>query len=278
MEIANEIKIIQQLKEGQQEGYDLLYDHYSVKIFNLAYRILGDYEDAEDITQETFIQVYRNIEQFRGDSQFFTWIYTIAKNLCHQKIKNRKKSSFASMETIIGLAQGYQNCDVILEREKNNLILQIKDGCLTGLLRCLSIHQRMAFILCVLLNLQMKDAAEILGKSEGATKVLVFRARQNLKEFLCKNCSLYDLKNSCHCENLMSFSLEKGWIKRQKILQYEESCGVFPERIQAEVEQMRNVVGLYQSLSDPKPSETLSKRIQSMIQSENWEIFESKKV
>jgi RNA polymerase sigma factor (sigma-70 family) len=278
MDIADETKLIHRLKNGSQEGYDFLYSQYGGKIYNLAYRIFGDNEDAEDITQETFIQVYRNVEQFRGDSQFFTWIFTIARNLCHKKIMNRKKNSFASMEAIIGLAQGHQQSDAISEREKKNLILQIKDGCLTGLLRCLSFNQRMAFILFVLLNLPMKDVADILGKSEGAAKVLVSRARQNLKEFLCNNCSLYNSENTCHCEKLMSFSLEKGWIKKPEDHPFDGIVAVFPEQIHDEIEKMRNVVELYQSLLDRKSSDTLAIKIQSVIQSEDWSILNHKKV
>jgi RNA polymerase sigma factor (sigma-70 family) len=278
MDNLDETKLIQQLKIAHQEGYDSLYACYGGKVYNFAYRLLGNYEDAEDITQETFIQIYRNIDQFRGDSQFLTWIFTIARNLCHKKIKNRKKNSFASMEAIIDLAQDYQKCDDISDKEKKNLILQIKDGCLTGLLRCLSFNQRMAFILFVLLNLPMKEVADILEKSEGATKVLVSRARQNMKDFLCANCSLYDPKNTCRCEKLMSFSLQKGWIKKANAHQLDETQNIFPEQIQDEVEKMRTVVELYQSLQNQESSNTLALRIQSMLQSEEWSILMQKKV
>ena len=214
MEIVDEKILICHIKSKHKEGFELLYATYGHKIYNLVYRLMGDHKDAEDITQETFIQVYRHIDQFRGDSQFYTWMYTIARNLCHQLLKQRKKNSFASMEALVYSVQGDETVETFFDGEKQILLAQIKDGCFTGLLRCLSFYQRMAFILHVLLNLPMKDVADILGKSEGATKVLVHRARQNLKDFLCKNCSLYDSNNPCHCENLMSFSLAQGWIKK----------------------------------------------------------------
>jgi RNA polymerase sigma factor (sigma-70 family) len=288
MEIADEKILIDRLKAGQGEGFDLLYAAYGPKIYNLAYRITGDHEDAEDITQETFIQVCRHIDQFRGDSQFYTWIYTIARNLCHQFLKQRKKKSFASLEALLVSAQGDEtrgdesrgddSPDAFSAREKQILLTQIKDGCFTGLLRCLSFSQRMAFILHVLLDLPMKDVAGILGKSEGATKVLVHRARQNLKDFLCKNCSLYDSNNPCRCENLMSFSLAQGWIKKPVGNQLEETYSIVPEAIQAEVEGVRKVIELYKTLIDQMPSDNLVQRIQDVIQSEPRAIFSHQKV
>jgi hypothetical protein len=182
------------------------------------------------------------------------------------------------MENLLYSAQSGEMTETFSKREKEVLLNQIKDGCFTGLLRCLSFDQRMAFILHVLLNLPMKNAADILGRSEGATKVLVHRARKNLKDFLCKNCSRYDSNNPCRCENLMGFSLAQGWIKKPTGNQLDESYSAVPEAIQAEVEGMRKVTALYKTLNDQIPSDDLAQRIQAIIQSEHWAIFSPKKV
>lgn len=225
----------------------------------------GIHEDAEDITQETFIRVCQHIDQFRGDSQLFTWIYTIAKNLCCQLLKKQKVNNFAALEFLL-----HSNCDqgtteTFSDREKQFLLNQIKEGCFTGLLRCLSFYQRMAFILYVILNLPVKDVANILEKSEGAVKVLVHRARHNLKGFLCRNCSLYDLNNDCRCENLMSFSLDKGWIKRLDGNHVEEASFITPQTIGVGIEGIRKVTELYKTLIDHAPPDDLVKRIQDVI-------------
>jgi hypothetical protein len=136
----------------------------------------------------------------------------------------------------------------------------------------------MAFILHVLLHLPMKDVADILDKSEGATKVLVHRARQNLKEFLCRNCSLYDPTNPCRCENLMSFSLAQGWIKKPVDNQLEEAYAITPQTIEAEVDGIRKVTELYKSLVEQVPSDDLGQRIQNIIQREDWAILSPKKM
>lgn len=278
MDIPDEKVLIYRLKVGHREGFDLLYATYGQKIYNLAYRIMGNHEDAEDITQETMIQVCRHIDQFRENSRLYTWIYAIAKNLCYRLLKQRKKASFVSMEALLYSTQTDEATEIFSEREKQILLGQIKDGCFTGLLRCLSFHQRMAFILHVLLNLPMKDVADILSKSEGATKVLVYRARQNLKDFLCKNCSLYGADNPCHCENLMSFSLAQGWVRKPTGEDLEESDSITPDTIQIEVEGVRKVVELYKTLGKPIPSDSFVRQIQDVIQGGCGAIFMHRKV
>lgn len=270
--------LIEHLKHGRREGFEILYTAYGDKIYNLAYRMTGNHEDAEDVTQETFTQVCLHIDQFRGDSQLYTWIYTIAQNLCHKVLKQRKKSSFASMEMLLHSAQGGEITETFSGREKQILLTQIKDGCFTGLLRCLSFYQRMAFIFHVLFNLPMKEVAGILGKSEGATKVLVHRARQNLKDFLCQNCSLYAADNPCRCENLMSFSLAQGWIQKPVGDPLAQPDSIAPEAIQTEVEGVRKVVELYKTLSAQMPSDHFVQRIRDILQHEDGAIFSHQKV
>jgi RNA polymerase sigma-70 factor (ECF subfamily) len=276
--MIDEKSLIHNLKSGHEESLDLLYAAYGQKIYNLAYRMTGNQEDAEDISQETLIRVCRHIDQFRGDSKLYTWIYAITKNLCHGFLKQKKKNTHASMEALIYSAQSEETTGTFSHEERQVLLNQIKAGCFTGLLRCLSFYQRLAFILHVLLNLPMKDVAEILDKSEGAAKVLLHRARRNLKEFMCRNCSLYDPNNPCRCENLIGFSLARGWIKKPAGNQWEEAYAVAPHTIEAEIEGIRKITELYKTLVNQVPSESLIQRIQGVIQQEDWAIFSSKKV
>ena len=72
----------------QMQTPDLLYKKYRKPIVNLAYRMTGSMDDAEDIAQDTFIQAFKNFEKFRGDSNVYTWLYRIADNNCLQFLKN----------------------------------------------------------------------------------------------------------------------------------------------------------------------------------------------
>ncbi len=80
--------------------FDALVQKYEKKIFNVIYRFLGDYEDAVDLTQETFISAYRHYDRFRGDSKVFTWLYQIARNLCINKVRQRDRQRALRIESL----------------------------------------------------------------------------------------------------------------------------------------------------------------------------------
>jgi RNA polymerase sigma-70 factor (ECF subfamily) len=263
------------LGEQDEASLTLLYETYGGKIYNLAYRMTGSREDAEDITQETFLQVYRHMSDYREESRVYTWIYAIARNLCYRFFKRQKHASLVSFEALILSSSGIEMPAEITDLEKQHLIGQVKDGCLTGLLRCLSFNQRLAFILHTLMGLPLRDVSEILGKSEGAAKVLAHRARLNIKTFLCKNCSLYDPANSCRCDKLLGFSLKQGWITR--FPDAGSSTMVDTRQIEEEIKEIRTVVDLYTSLDTPNPSKSLNRQIRTLIGSRSWAILDDKK-
>ena len=140
-----------------------------------------------------------------------------------------------------------------------------------GLLRCLSFHQRIAFILNILNTVSTLDISKIIGKTENATRILIHRARKNLKRFLCENCSLYQKGNQCKCENLISFSLKQGWIQV-----YHPS--VAAEIIESELKEFKNEIALYQTIPEIDRGEELQNKIMKTIKESNFNIFSNKKV
>lgn len=232
---------------------EIIYKQYSKRIYNLAYRMTGDKDDASDITQDTFIQGFKSLDKFRGESQIYTWLYKIAKNKCLRLLEKKNNTTFLSLQELIDNTSS-PVADEISETEKISYITQIKDGCLSGLLRCLSLQQRLAFILNVLLDLPIEQVASIIDKSENATRILVHRSKQNIKDFLCRNCSLYDSRNTCRCENLINFSLKQGWIGLNN-----------PARIESEIKDLKNVIRLYKTLQETSPTNEFDKRVQRLL-------------
>jgi RNA polymerase sigma-70 factor (ECF subfamily) len=80
--------------------FDALVAKYEKKIFNVIYRFLGDYEEATDLTQETFISAYRHYDRFRGDAKVFTWLYQIARNLCINRVRQRDRQRGLKVESL----------------------------------------------------------------------------------------------------------------------------------------------------------------------------------
>ncbi len=214
----------------------------------------GNIDDASDITQDTFIQGFKYLDKFKGESQIYTWLYKIAKNNCLRHLEKRNKTTFVSLQELIDKTSSTIS-EEISDTEKLRYINQVKDGCLSGLLRCLSLQQRLAFILNVLLDLPIEQVAIVIDKSENATRILVHRSKQNIKDFLCSNCSLYDSNNSCRCENLINFSLKQGWISLNNQIQIEQK-----------IKEFKNVISLYKTLQELSPTNDFDKQIHRFLE------------
>lgn len=227
----------------------------------------GKKDDSLDLTQETFIQAFESIEKFKGESNVYTWLYQIAKNKCLRYLQNQSRTSFENLEKLVYQVSSPIQ-EEISEEEKSGYIFQVKEGCLSGLLRCLSGQQRLAFILHVLLEMPTGHVAAIIDKSENATRILIHRARQNIKAFLCNNCSLFNTVNHCKCENLVNFSLKQKWIDTS----YKTTL------IEKEIKDIKNEVLIYKSLSEPEPSVEASAWLKRILAEKDWLIFENKKV
>ena len=80
--------------------FDALVAKYEKRIFNIIYRMLGDYEEATDLTQETFISAFRHYDRFRGDAKVFTWLYQIARNLCINRVRQRDRQRAYHLESL----------------------------------------------------------------------------------------------------------------------------------------------------------------------------------
>ena len=139
------------------------------------------------------------------------------------------------------------------------------------------INQRMAFILHVLLHYTITDVSEIIGKSENATKVLIHRGRIKIKEFLCKNCSLYNSTNTCQCKNLVGFSLKNGWISVQPNPEYNPAT---PDAriIEEEIYHFGEIIDFYNHINPRNTPQGLRLFIKTFIEDKNWKIFKEKNV
>ena len=271
MDLPAERDLVAGLKNRDERSFSRLHQLYVSKIYALVWRMVKNRGEAEDITQETFLQAYQKINGFKGKSRLYTWLFAIAKNKCLRHLQHRRRSSFVSLEKIIQSAQDPEAAGVFNESEKAAYIPQVKEGCLLGLLYCLSLQQRLAFILTVLLKVEIQDTAKILDKTCGATRILICRAEKNLKKFLCKNCSWLSVSNPCRCENLIRFSLQKGWI--QAVTKKPSTPAVDACKIEREIQALKKVAALYQSLPEPELP-----RVKSRLRNISPLIFFPKKV
>ncbi|MBI3359044.1 MAG: sigma-70 family RNA polymerase sigma factor [Nitrospirae bacterium] len=97
--MKNDIDLMLQFKGGDKTAFEQLFDKYHRPLINFCYRLLDNLADAEEIAQETFFQVHRAAPQYQPLAKFSTWLYTIAKNLCLNRIRDRYKERFDDMQS-----------------------------------------------------------------------------------------------------------------------------------------------------------------------------------
>jgi RNA polymerase sigma factor (sigma-70 family) len=183
----NELDLIQQLREGDEQAFKSLVTNYQDLVFNTALGIVQNSEDAEDVAQEVFIQVYRSIDQFKGDARLSTWIYriTTTKALDHIRSRKRKKrfafitSLFGPNDELVHEPIDFQHPGVTLDRKEQAALL-------FQMIAQLPENQKVAFTLHKTEELSYQEIADVMQLSVSAVESLLFRARQNLRKLLEK--------------------------------------------------------------------------------------------
>jgi RNA polymerase sigma-70 factor, ECF subfamily len=176
----NEADLLKKLRVGDQVAFKELVDLYSQKVINTCYRFLLDRQDAEDIGQEVFVEVYQSIRFFQGNSKLSTWIYRIAvtKSLDEIKKKNRKKriSSVGKLLHLDGVANwlvgGTQPDHALQQSERLMLVMQA--------LNKLPDNQRVAFTLSKMEGYTNPEIAELMNTSIQAIELLLTRAKKKV--------------------------------------------------------------------------------------------------
>lgn len=178
--------LVEKIRNGNSFAFRNLVDEYQVKVLNVSYRFVNNREDAEDITQEVFIEVHRSIDGFREDSKLSTWIYriTVSKSLDFLRKKNRKKR-FGIMKYLTGedeLEEQIPSTDSVNpEKELEN---QDRINVLMNAISALPENQKVAFTLSKIDELSYKEIAEVLGSTISSVESLIHRAKVNLRKKL----------------------------------------------------------------------------------------------
>lgn len=174
MDQKNEAEIIAGVLKGDRQAYALLIDEYKSPIYNLAYRMTANQEDADDLTQETFIRAYQYLWRYDPRRKFFTWLYTLALNLIKNHLRKSKKEKLSAKLGASSLAGGNPSPEeeMMKEQEISSYLLQLNDD-----LRALLIMKYQQ-------ELSLEEIAAITGKSLSAVKMSIYRGLERLKELM----------------------------------------------------------------------------------------------
>lgn len=182
-----ENEIIRSVLRGNVNDFEKLVTAYEKNVYSLALRMVGDPEDAADMTQETFIKAYRSLSSFRGDSKFSSWLYRIASNVCLDFLRSRSRHPQASLSSSDEDGRTAFELPDMSRNPEEQLMKKLSMEAVRRGLEQLPEQQRQILVLRELGGLSYAELAQTLGLEEGTVKSRIFRARKRLCALLLRD-------------------------------------------------------------------------------------------
>ncbi|OGW32726.1 MAG: hypothetical protein A2X59_12090 [Nitrospirae bacterium GWC2_42_7] len=184
-------EIVLLCKKGDLNAFESLVIKHQKKMFNIAYRIAGNYEDAAEIVQDAFLSAYKSIKNFEGKARFSTWLYTIVVNLSKNRLRQTQTQSMhepVSFDDPVPVKDGYVNAEPVsdnpsaLEELEKREVQQKVNDCIDTL----DTEFREVLVLRDIQGFSYIEISAMLKIAEGTVKSRLFRAREAMKNCLKK--------------------------------------------------------------------------------------------
>lgn len=182
----NEQTLIDRICSGDRSAFQALVERHKKKIYFLAYDVVGNHHDAEDISQEVFIKMFRSLKTFRRDAKMSSWLYQITVNTSIDHLRRKSSKPHKSMDDLDKTnfqekLAGSKNAAIDPEQSAEAVIMQNR---VSQALQKVSPRERSVFVMRHYNELKTREIAEILNVSQGTVKALLFRAVRKLRKEL----------------------------------------------------------------------------------------------
>ena len=176
-----------QVKAGDKSAFRIIVEKYQQQVINVAYRILGDPEDAEEIAQETFLKAYLSAKSYKPQAELFTYLYTIVTHLALNRLRKKRRLRWFSLDSLDD-SEGGSNPEEILtdptDRPDEALERTEREEMVRRALEALPPAQKAAMVLSRYEGLSYSQIAEVMDISVSAVESKLYRAKQTLKKKL----------------------------------------------------------------------------------------------
>lgn len=189
---VSEKKIIEKVLGGDANAFEELVLKYEKTVYNLALRMVGDRDDASDMTQETFIKAYGSLSSFRGDSKFSVWIYRIATNVCLDFLRSKSRKQQVSLTVSDDDEDAQLDIPDPSSAPEQQLMQKMSMQSVEEGLKSLPDKQRQILVMRELGGMSYAEIGAALSLEEGTVKSRIFRARKRLCTFLLDSGNIPD--------------------------------------------------------------------------------------
>ncbi len=185
--------IVVRVRAGDTNAFEQLVIEHQKKVYNLALRMVGNEQDALDMSQEAFIRAYNSLESFRGDSKFSVWLYRLTSNICIDFLRSRNRKQTTSL-TFDGNDDEQEELNIPDARFSPDTVLEkreMREALYRGL-DSLTPEYREILLLREINGLSYEEIGQALKLEEGTVKSRIFRARKKLCAFLLQDGNIPD--------------------------------------------------------------------------------------
>ncbi|HEX7896454.1 MAG TPA: RNA polymerase sigma factor [Planctomycetota bacterium] len=179
---SEDTALVGQCLGGKPEAYGRLVEKYSARIINLAYAMMSDRHEAEDVAQEAFVRAYKGLPRFQRKAKFSSWLYQIALNLCKDHLKAKSRHAKSADEDQLNGVDGNPRDEAATMVVEGELSQKMRER-----IQELPVLYRESFVLRHLQGLDYADIAKITEVPADTVRVRAYRAREMLRQTLAKN-------------------------------------------------------------------------------------------
>ena len=206
------IALVTKSLNGDHKALDTLIKLHQPFIYNVAWKMTNDSNDAMDLTQEVLIKVITKLSLFKGKSAFRTWLYRIVINEFLQTKRKTKEDQFEDFNDLDNKLNAIPDSTPTAqeELEQKEFTKEARTRCMSGMLMCLTREQRLIYILGDIFGIDHNVGSEVFDISKQNYRIRLSRARTELHNFMEHRCGLIKKSNSCRCSKKAKALREKG--------------------------------------------------------------------
>ncbi|OUR95599.1 RNA polymerase [Flavobacteriales bacterium 34_180_T64] len=179
MTTNNDQYYINQIIDGDTNAFSVLVDRYKDLVFTLAIRMLKNREEAEEVSQDTFIKAYKSLAKFKGDSKFSTWIYKVAYHTCLDRIKKNKRA-----QNVVAIDEFTERHIKTMDNALNDMVQEEHEQTIQDCIALLPGDDSFLLTLYYFEELSLDEISKIVGITANNVKVKIFRSRKKLATIL----------------------------------------------------------------------------------------------
>ena len=243
----------------ERERLRALVEPHWRRVYNFVFRLTLDRERAERYLTDIFALVVEQVDDAPAlPAELEVWLITVANRVLEQRLPRQPEVNFDILdETLRSEATRTDVVRSLSDPQRDFLLWELKQGCMTSVINCLPPGERAAFVVCHVLKLPDEAAARSLAITESAYKVRLSRARKKIGDYLAPRCEHVNPMNPCRCPARVGTALHKGFIRPMGEVSLRKSdhvpygrYGTGPDNEDAP---MRDIAAIYGSLPDPDP-------------------------